>query len=163
MIDINILILEALKKRVENKEGTGASSAGGFQPKLGLFSDDNISKSEYKRKSKEEIEFKEETSSSSVGIYDAPGFQDVNMRGNNFYGKGRSFKIPQIKGGGFVTVRKKCKTFPYCSQGNSKDKPVTVKKKLSPISEAIKNVSFRTGLSIDEIKTIITNKINRTL
>lgn len=162
-MDINRLILEGLKRKSENKESMGAVSAGGYNAKLSLFADDDTARSEYKRLPKEEGEFKEVTSSSSAGIYDAPGFEDVNMRGNNPIGSGRSFKVPQIKGGGFVTIRKKCKTFPYCSQGNSKDKPVKVKKKLSPMSEAINNVSIRTGLSVDEIKTIILNKIDGTL
>jgi hypothetical protein len=62
-----------------------------------------------------------------------------------------------------VAIRKKCKTFPYCSQGDSKDKPVKVKRKLSPMNEAIYNVSLRTGLSVEEIKAIIINKIDGTL
>ncbi len=162
-MDINRLILEALKRKSENKESTGAVSAGATSPALSLFSDDETARSEYKRLPKEEGEFTEATSSSSVGAYDAPGFEDVNMRGNNPVGRGRSFKVPQIKGGGFVTIRKKCKTFQYCSQGNSKDKPVKVKKRLSPMNEAINNVSLRPGLSVEEIKTIILNKIDGTL
>ena len=163
MIDIDKLISEALKKKKENKESTGAVSAGGFAPKLGLFSDDEKAKSEYKRTEKEEGEFKEATSSSSMGAYDAPGFEDVKMRGNHPVGRGKQFKKPLYKGGGFVTIQKKCKTFPYCSQGDSKDKPVKVKRKLSPVNEAIHNVSIKTGLSVDEIKKIILNKIDGTL
>jgi hypothetical protein len=163
MMNINRIILEALKKKVEGKESTGAVSAGAVNSKLSLFADDDKARSEYKRLPKEEGEFKEETSSTSAGSYDAPGFEDVNMRGNNPVGRGRSFKVPQIKGGGFVAIRKKCKTFPYCSQGDSKDKPVKVKRKLSPMNEAIYNVSLRTGLSVEEIKDIIINKIDGTL
>jgi len=144
----------------EPKEGTSTGSSGGFVPKLGLWSDDVEAKEEYKRLEKEEGEFKEATSSSSVGAYDAPGFEDVNMRGNHPIGSGRQFKKPLYKGGGFVTFKKKCKTFPYCSQGDSKDKPVKVKKKLSPLSEAIDNLSLKTGLSVDEIKNILISKLN---
>jgi len=163
MIDIDKLIFEALKKKVENKEAMSASAGGSFEPKLGLFSDDEKAKSEYKRTEKEEGEFKEATSSSSVGAYDAPGFEDVNMRGNNPIGGGKQLKKPLYKGGGFVTIQKKCKTFPYCTQGNSKDKPVRVKRRLSPVNEAIHNVSVKTGLSVDEIKKIILSKIDGTL
>lgn len=162
-MNIDKLILEALKKKMENKESTGAVSAGGFAPKLGLFSDDKKAKSEYKKIEKQEGEFKEATSSSSVGAYDAPGFEDVNMKGNNPVGRGKQFKKPLYKGGGFVTFRKKCKTFPYCNQGNSKDKPVKVERKLSPVNEAINNVSLKTGLSVEEIKKIILNKIGSNL
>jgi len=140
----------------ETKEATGAASAGGFSaPLFSMWSDDEEAKEEYKRM---EGEFTEATSSSSVGAYDAPGFEDVKMRGNNPVGRGRQFKKPQYSGGGFVTFAKKCKTFPYCSQGDSKDKPVRVKKNLSPLEEAINNVSFKTGLSVDEIKKIIVSK-----
>ena len=141
----------------ETKEATGATSAGGFSaPLFSMFSDDKKAKKEYK-KNKVEGEFKEATSSSSVGSYDAPGFEDVKMKGNNLKGRGRSWKKTQIPGGSFVQIDKKCKTFPYCSQGNSKDKPVKYLKN-SPLSEAIYNVSLRTGLTEDEIKKIILNK-----
>jgi len=162
-----------MKKPIENKEATGASSAGGFQgPAFSMWSNDDLAKKEYKKKEEVEGEFKEATTSSSVGAYDAPGFEDVNMRGNNLVGRGRSFKNPQIKGGDFVVINKKCKTFPYCSQGDSKDKPVKTvnslsnrgrKKKKSPLSEAIENVSIKTGLSVEEIKKIILYKINDNL
>jgi len=152
----------------EPKEATGASSAGGFTgPAFSMWSDDKEAKEEYKRM---EGEFKEATSSSSVGAYDAPGFEDVNMKGNNPKGSGRSFKKPLYKGGEFVTIDKKCKTFPYCSQGNSKDKPVKTtkslskrRKKTSPLSEAIENISIKTGMTIEEIKNIILSKINDNL
>lgn len=155
----------------ETKEATGAGSAGGFEaPLFSMWSDDDDAKKEYKRKKNLKGEFKEATSSSSVGSYDAPGFEDVNMRGNNPVGRGRSFKRPQIDNGEFVIIDKKCKTFPYCSQGNSKDKPVKTtkslskrRKKTSPLSEAIENVSLKTGLSVEKIKSIILSKINDNL
>jgi hypothetical protein len=157
-----------IKKTKETKEATGAASAGSYAPKLEMWSDDETAKSEYKKKKNVSGEFKEATY--SVGAYDAPGFEDVNMRGNNLVGSGRSFKTPQIKGGDFVVIDRKCKTFPYCSQGDSKDKPVKTKKSLSktkknksPLSEAIENVSAKTGLSTQEIKNIILSKINDNL
>ena len=148
----------------ETKEATGAASAGGYSaPLFSMFSTDEKAKKEYKTtpKSKRRIEreFKEATSSSSVGSYDTPGFDDVNMRGNNPVGRGKQFKKPLYKGGGFVPFRKKCKTFPYCSEGDSKDKPVKIKKTISPLQEAIENVSLKTGLTVQEIKQIIKNKL----
>lgn len=159
-IDFTKYITESFK---ETKEGMGASSAGGFQPALSLWSDDEKAKSEYKRSETEEGEFTEATSSSSVGTYDASSFDDVKMKGNNPIGRGKQFKKPLYKGGGFVTFKKGCKTFPYCSQGDSKDKPVKVKKKLTPVNEAILNVSLKTGLSVDEIKNIIVSSIDNNL
>jgi hypothetical protein len=168
---INHLIKESLKKvKDETKEATGAGSAGGFTgPAFSMWSDDDEAKSEYKKSEPVEGEFTEATGSGSVGAYDAPGFEDVNMRGNTLRGSGRSFKKTQIPGGGFVSIDKKCKKFPYCSQGDSKDKPVKIitpskgKRKKSPLSEAIENISLKTGLSVDEIKNIILKTINKTL
>ena len=186
---INSLITEALKKKKEeSKEATGASSAGAFSgPAFSMFSKDDVARSEYKRpkvkevreeeycddcdrvKSKcvcdetKKIEATEATGSSSVGAYDAPGFQDVNMKGNTTKGQGSSWKKTQIPGGGFVNIDKKCKTFPYCSQGNSKDNPVKVSKTSSAMFEAIKNVSLKTGLSETEIKNIILSSLSGNL
>jgi hypothetical protein len=53
------------------------------------------------------IETKEATSSSSVGIYDAPGFEDVKMRGNHPKGSGRTHKKPLIPGGKFISENTK--------------------------------------------------------
>ena len=146
----------------ETKEVTGAGSDGGFSgPAFSMWSEDEEAKSEYKRM---EGEFKEATSSSSVGSYDAPGFQDVNMKGSNYRGNGRSWKKTQIPGGSFVDINPKCKTFPYCNQGNTgavrykKSLNKNIKKE-SPLSEAIYNVSVRTGLTEEQIKNIILSKL----
>ena len=140
----------------ETKEATGASSAGSFSaPLFSMWSDDEEAKEEYKRT---EGEFKEATTSSSVGAYDVPGFQDINMKGNTLKGKGRSWKQTQIPGGSYVEIDKKCKTFPYCNQGNSGAVKYRKSKSKSPLQEAIENVSLNTGLTVDEIKKIILSK-----
>lgn len=156
-------ILKAIFAESETKEATGAASAGGFSaPAFSMWSEDDEAKAEYKKSEPVEGEFTEATGSGSVGAYDVPGFQDVNMKGNTLKGKGRSWKKSQIPGGSFVDINPKCKTFPYCSQGNSKDKPVR-QRKTSPMNEAINNVSIRTGLSVDEIKNIILSKLDNHL
>ena len=143
----------------ETKEATGASSAGGFSaPLFSMFSDDKKAKKEYKKNDKVEGEFKEATTSSSVGAYDVPGFQDINMKGNTLKGKGRSWKQTQIPGGSYVEIDKKCKTFPYCNQGNTGAVKYRKSKSKSPLQEAIENVSLKTGLTVDEIKKIILSK-----
>jgi hypothetical protein len=154
-MNINRLIKEAVRSKKESKESTTTASSGSFAPKLSMWSEDEVAKSEYKRKKPIEGEFKEATSTSSNSIYDANSFEDINMNGNKLKGSGRSWKKTQIPGGSYVEIDKKCKTFPYCSQGNSKDKPVKLKKTPSPLQEAIKNVSNKVGLSEKEIKSII--------
>jgi len=171
---IDFIVSEAFKEMSEPKETTGASSAGSFSgPAFSMWSDDDKAKSEYKKKDTEvteEGEFTEATGSGSVGAYDAPGFQDVNMKGNTLRGKGSSWNSTQIPGGNFVSVKEKCKTFPYCNQGDintlnlrkGKKKNVSKKRK-SPMKEAIYNVSVKTGLSETEIKHILLMVINDNL
>ncbi len=152
----------------ETKEGTGAASAGNgiSAPAFSMWSEDEEAKSEYKRLEKEEGEFKEATSSASVGAYDTPGFQDVNMRGNTLKGKGRSWKKTQISGGSFVDINPKCKTFPYCNLGNTgavRYRKSNNKKRKSPLQEAIENVSSQTGLSVEKIKSLLISKLTGNL
>jgi hypothetical protein len=163
-------IIESKKQKEEPKEATGAASAGGYSaPLFSMFSNDKIAKKEYKRKPKRkrrvEGEFYEMTDSSSVGAYDANSFQDINMKGNTLKGLGRSWKQTQIPGGSYVEINKKCKTFPYCNQGNtgavSYKKPKRVKN--SPLSEAIYNISLKTGLTEETIKYLIIKSINENL
>ena len=174
---IHSLITEALKKKKEEpKEVTGTGGGYGYSsPAFSMFAKDDVARSEYKRpkvkevredeeycdscdsvKSKcvcpKKIEANEATDSGSVGPYDANSFQNINMKGNTTKGQGRSWKQTQIPGGGFVSVKKECKTFPYCNQGDIKALNIS---KTAKLNEAIKNVSLRTGLSENEIKNII--------
>ena len=126
----------------ETKEGMGAASAGGYSTKLFGESDGEITKTETK----------EATSSSSSGMYDAPGFEDVKMKGNHKRGSGKSYKKTQIPGGKFVEVKAKCKKFPYCNQGDIKALKIFENEKLL---EAIKNVSKKMNISESVIKNII--------
>jgi len=128
----------------EPNEATGAGSAGGFEP---LFS---ATKKQITDVSK--VEAKEATGSSSAGIYDAPGFEDVKMRGNHHRGSGRSYKKTQIPGGKFVSVKKKCKKFPYCNQGDIKALTLTNEE---VISNVIDVVCEKYGLTKKELSIIL--------
>ena len=146
------IILEALKKKKkeeETKEATGAASAGGYSaPAFSMWSEDDEAKSEYKKqKDTKKIEATEATTSSSVGAYDANSFQNINMKGNTTKGQGRSWKKSQIPGGEFVSIKEKCKTFPYCNQGDINAITRSKKPKKNAMYEAIKNVSIKTGLT----------------
>ncbi len=130
------------KRKEETKEVTGSGSAGGYSTPLFSGEEPDIKK----------VEATEATSSSSVGMYDAPGFEDVNMRGNNPKGSGRSYKETQIPGGSFVEVKSKCKKFPYCNQGDINALKIFKNKKLN---EAIINVSKNMNISERVIREII--------
>lgn len=92
------------------------------------------------------VETKEATSSSSAGSYVTPAF--VAKDSKNWRGGAK----PLYPGGKFVTVKKKCKTFPYCNQGDIKALKIYENKDLQ---EAIKNIQNKTGLSETTIKAII--------
>jgi len=118
----------------ENKEATGAVNAGGFVPLLSgevkekwsqKYKDsincDNpkgfSQKAHCKGKEKsEKSEFKEGTSSASSGSYATPAAWAKSTSKKDWRGKSKT----QIPGGQFVQVKKKCKKFPYCNQGDIK-------------------------------------------
>ncbi len=185
---IDFLISEALKKKKE-EETKEATTTGGFgysSPAFSMWSNDDTAKSEYKRPKVKEVREDEEycdacdrvksqcvcpkkieatemTTTASVGPYDANSFQDKNMKGDTTKGQGRSWKKAQIPGGQFVSVKKECKTFPYCNQGDIKALNITSKPKKNTMNEAIKNVSLKTGLTEEEIKNILINYLGSNL
>lgn len=165
-------------KKSETKEATGSGSAGGF---LGPLQGEMKEKWSQKYKDSidcdnpkgfsqrahcagktKKVETKEATSSSSVGAYDAPGFEDVKMKGNNPIGSGRSFKKSQIPGGTFVKVKEKCKKFPYCNQGDINALELTKSaKNKKTLSEIIDESAKKHGINPQVLKRLIINEINK--
>ena len=173
MIDkyIDDLITEALKKMKEPKEATGTGGgSGSFEPALNvqpkknsLFSDDETARSEYVKGGvvrPKKVEATEETGASSSGSFETTSFLAKNAKN---WGPSKKTQIP---GGAFVEVKKECKTFPYCNQGNTgavkytKTAPKPKLTKRTKLAEAIYNVSQITGLSEEEIKNIIIKDID---
>jgi hypothetical protein len=80
-------------------------------------------------------ETKEATSTSSSGQYSGPAFGAKSMSPKHWRGRAKT----QIPGGAFVQVKKKCKTFPYCNQGDINAVELTrnpiVKKKAKKLAE----------------------------
>jgi hypothetical protein len=122
------------KKKTENTEATGAASAGGFEAPL--FS--NPSK----------VETKEATGSSSSGSYETPKIWAKSQNKNDWRGKSK----PQIPGGKFVTIKEKCKTFPYCNQGDIKALKIYENDILKKV---ITKISKQNNISENIIKAII--------
>ena len=165
-------------KKGETKEATGSGAAGGFvAPLQGEMKEkwsqkykDSIDcdnpkgfsqRAHCSGKSKK-VETKEATSSSSVGAYDAPGFEDVKMKGNNPIGSGRSFKKSQIPGGTFVKVKEKCKKFPYCNQGDINALELTKSaKNKKTLSEIIDESAKKYNVEPKIIRQLIMNEINK--
>jgi hypothetical protein len=94
------------------------------------------------------VEATEATGSGSSGQYSTTAAWAKSTSKKDWRGKSK----PQIPGGKFVQVKKKCKKFPYCNQGDIKALKIyeneTVKK-------AIKNISERHNISENVIKSII--------
>lgn len=149
-------------KKIETKEATSTASSGAFTSPIG-FSDDFIKRSnaENKRMTKEsypdKVEATEATSSSSTGSYETPAAWAKSTNKKDWGGK----KKTQIPGGKFVTVKKRCKKFPYCNQGDIKALKIYENQSLT---NAIKNVSNKLNISETVIKSILEfelEKINK--
>tara|TARA_R110000824_G_scaffold179053_1_gene359068 strand:- start:4969 stop:5577 length:609 start_codon:yes stop_codon:yes gene_type:complete len=95
-------------------------------------------------------EMEEATTASSSGQYSTPQIWAKNEK--NWRGAAK----PQWPGGKFVKVKNKCKTFPYCNQGdiNALDLTENVK-----IKEAIDKVSKKTGKNKEYVKELVKKEI----
>ena len=99
-------------------------------------------------KDTKKVEATEATGSGSSGQYSTTAAWAKSTSKKDWMGKSK----PQIPGGKFVQVKKKCKKFPYCNQGDIKALKIyeneTVKK-------SIKNISEKHNISENVIKSII--------
>jgi len=99
-------------------------------------------------KDTKKVEATEATGASSAGQYSTTAAWAKSTNKKDWMGKSKT----QIPGGKFVQVKKKCKKFPYCNQGDIKALKLyeneTVKK-------AIKNISEKHNVSENVIKSII--------
>lgn len=101
-------------------------------------------------------ETKEATGASSAGQYSGPAFGAKSMSPKHWRGRSKT----QIPGGAFVQVKKKCKTFPYCNQGDINAvelsrNPVVKNKK--------KKLSEQYGVSEELIMQIIINELYKNI
>jgi hypothetical protein len=129
-----------LDSRTKKKESKEATSAGGG---VGAFEGPLFSKKETK----------EATSTASSGAYETPKMWAKSTSKKDWRGKAKT----QIPGGKFVQVKKKCKRFPYCNQGDIKALNLSENE---DIQIAIQNVSKKYGLSEDKIIDIILREAN---
>jgi hypothetical protein len=147
------------KKKSETKEATGSGSSGGYEaPLFGEEKDTEkfeapvaFADSEFLRKSNEgtkKIEATEATGSGSVGAYATPAAWAKSTKAKDWRGKSKT----QIPGGAFVSVKKKCKKFPYCNQGDIKALNIYQNES---VRDAIKSVSEKFNLNETTIKAIL--------
>jgi hypothetical protein len=142
------------KKKKEAIEATGAASAGAYSAPL--FSQSEPEKSPEAAKVKvvkEELmggETTEATSAGSSGQYSTPGWVAPNKK------QWRRTAKTQIPGGKFVTIKKKCQTFPYCNQGDINALKLSENK---IVKDSITNVANKFGLTEDIIKSILFHEL----
>ena len=161
--------LDVIKKD-EYSEATGAGSEGAFVTALEGEIDEKWS-TKYKKSidcnnpkgfsqrahcqgKKKKSEFKEATGSSSSGSYETPAFGAKSMSPKHWRGASKT----QIPGGAFVQVKKKCKTFPYCNQGDIN--ALNISKK-SFVRKKKKQLAEKYGVSENVIMDIIIRELKK--
>ena len=120
-------------KKTESNEATGSGASGAFSGPI-AFADSKFLRNSLKEKPKK-VEAKEATGSGSSGSYEGPAFGAKSMSPKDWRGRSK----PQIPGGQFVEVKKKCKTFPYCNQGDINALKLTESKLYSKLVEKFSN------------------------
>ena len=159
------------KKKSETKEATGSGAGVGAYdaPLFGENKDGDekfkapvaFKDSEFVRRSFAEtpklkkIEATEATGSGSVGSYETTAVWAKSTGKKDWRGKSKT----QIPGGSFVSVKKKCKKFPYCNQGDINSLNIF---REESVKEAIKNVSDKLNISENVIKAILDYEYEKT-
>ena len=141
LMDFLNMIGTTKKNNTETKEATATGGSGSFES---LFSGEEPKK----------IEATEATSSSSSGSYETTGAWAKSMNKKDWRGKSKT----QLPGGKFVQVKKKCKRFPYCNQGDIKALNIFENQS---VENVIKKISGKYEIHEDIIKDIILSEMNK--
>ena len=102
------------------------------------------------------VETKEATGSASSGSYSQPAIWAKSMKKKDFAG----YRKPLYKGGKFVQVKKKCKKFPYCNQGDIKALKIFENES---VQNAIESVSKTYGVNKVYISDLVFEEIRKTI
>lgn len=105
-------------------------------------------------KESEETDANEATLSSSSGSYSTPWFLAKNAKNWRGYAK------PLFKGGKFVKIKDKCKTYPYCNQGDIKALELFENGKYARLAE---KVAESMGEDPLKVKSVVLNDIDESL
>lgn len=137
-IELNKLKQTVGEEEEETTEATSSGAAGQYSAPL--FSGEEPDK----------VEATEATSTSSSGSYVTPQWVAPNKK------NWRGAQKPQIPGGKFVQIKKKCSTFPYCNQGDIKALKIYENQM---VKESISNLSKKMGVNENVIKAIIQHEL----
>ena len=164
---LNSILNSKTSKKEENTEATGAGAAGAYSAPLfsttkgdivknvktvrEQLENENLGEDDGKIK---KTETKEATSTASSGQYNQPSIWAKSMKKKDF----RGYSKAQIPGGKFVQVKKKCKKFPYCNQGDIKALKIFENES---VQNAIESVSSGYGIDKNYISEIVFQQIRK--
>ena len=138
-------------KKSENKEATGTGGASGaFEAPVGFKNSEFVERSFAETPKK--VETKEATGTASSGGYLTTAAWANSTSKKDWRGKSKT----QIPGGKFVTVKKKCKKFPYCNQGDIKALKIYENE---VVKKVINKISREHNISENVIKAVIQYEI----
>jgi len=137
-IELNKMKQTVGEEEEETTEATSSGAAGQYSAPL------------FSGEEPEKVEATEATSTSSSGSYVTPQWVAPNKK------NWRGAQKPQIPGGKFVQIKKKCSTFPYCNQGDIKSLKIYENEM---VKQSITNLSQKMGLSENVIKAIIQHEL----
>ena len=99
-------------------------------------------------------ETKEATTSASSGQYSGPAFGAKSMKPKDWRGASKTL----YPGGSFVQVKKKCKNFPYCNQGDINALKLT---KSSTVRKKAKKLAEQYGVDESVIMSILIEEVRK--
>jgi len=105
-------------------------------------------------KDTKKVEATEATGSGSSGQYSTTAAWAKSTNKKDWMGKSK----PQIPGGKFVQVKKKCTKFPYCNQGDIKALKIFENES---VQNAIESVSSKYGMDKNYISEIVFQQIRK--
>jgi len=144
---INCSNPKGFSQRAHCQEKKKQQNEGEFKaPKLTMFSDEAPKK--IKKSQITKTETKEATASASAGSYVTPAAWAKSTKKKDWRGKSKTL----FPGGKFVQVKKKCKTFPYCNQGDINALNLTNEGKMGKV---ISKLSEKYNITEDFVRKLI--------
>ena len=164
----------------ESTEQTMAGSSGSFSAPMGFVTKKEIYKVHNKKKYnedevEEDVEEGEFTEAMTAGVsagamYDAPfgdgsGGNPLTIGGEKTIKKRmktmRKKKFPMWGGpdGVYVSIKEKCKKFPYCNQGVGLNNLEFYEN--DQLNESVKEISNKYGLPFKEVEKLVIKEIKR--
>jgi hypothetical protein len=154
---------EKPNKKEENTESTGAASAGGYSMPLFSTKKGDITKGiktvreslDIEDSELKKAETKEATTSASSGQYSQPAIWAKSLSKKDWKGATTKF----MPGSKRVQVKKKCKKFPYCNQGDINALKIFESEQ---VQKAIENVSVKYKINKEYISDLVFEEIVKT-